>query len=73
MLAAVLGGIALYVLSRKDADGGKLASREEEAEVDVLQDVKINFAKASVAKKGAGGRSPPPAAARPTTPSSTTT
>ena len=52
----MLGGIALYVLSRKDTDGGKLASREEEAEVDAfLKDVKINFAKASVAKKGAGG------------------
>jgi len=52
----VLGGIALYVLSRKDSDGGKLASREEEAEVDAfLKDVKINFAKASVAKKGASG------------------
>jgi hypothetical protein len=56
VLVAVLGAIALYVLSRKDADGGKLASREEEAEVDAfLKDVKINFAKASVAKKGSGG------------------
>jgi hypothetical protein len=52
---AVLGGIALYVLSRKDSDGGKLASREEEAEVDAfLKDVKINFAKASVAKRATG-------------------
>ena len=50
---AVLGGIGLYVLSRKDSDGGKLASREEEAEVDAfLKDVKINFASAHVAKKG---------------------
>jgi len=56
LLVAVLGGIALYVLSRKESDGGKLASREEEAEVDAfLKDVKINFAKASVAKKGSGG------------------
>ena len=53
---AVLGGIALYVLSRKDSDGGKLASREEEAEVDAfLKDVKINFASAHVAKKGQPG------------------
>jgi hypothetical protein len=56
VLVGVLGAIALYVMSRKDADGGKLASREEEAEVDAfLKDVKINFAKASVAKKGSGG------------------
>ena len=49
----VLGGIGLYVLSRKASDGGKLASREEEAEVDAfLKDVKINFASAHVAKKG---------------------
>ena len=51
---AVLGGIGLYVLSRKGSDGGKLASRQEEAEVDAfLKDVKINFASAHVAKKGA--------------------
>jgi len=56
VLVGVLGAIALYVMSRKEADGGKLASREEEAEVDAfLKDVKINFAKASVAKKGSGG------------------
>jgi hypothetical protein len=56
LLVGVLGGIALYVLSRKDTDGGKLASREEEAEVDAfLKDVKINFASAHVAKKGQPG------------------
>jgi hypothetical protein len=55
VLVGVLGAIALYVMSRKSADGGKLASREEEAEVDAfLKDVKINFAKASVAKRGTG-------------------
>ena len=55
VLLGVLGGIALYVLSRKDSDSGKLASREEEAEVDAfLKDVKINFAKASVAKRATG-------------------
>jgi hypothetical protein len=53
---AVLGGVAFFVLSRKESDGGKLASREEEAEVDAfLKDVKINFVSAHVAKKGDKG------------------
>ena len=53
LVLGVLGGVAFYVLSRKASDGGKLASREEEAEVDAfLKDVKINFATAHVAKKG---------------------
>jgi serine/threonine-protein kinase len=53
LVLGVLGGVAVYVLSRKASDGGKLASREEEAEVDAfLKDVKINFASAHVAKKG---------------------
>lgn len=56
-LAAVLGGVALYVLSRKASEGGKLASREEEREVEAfLKDVKLNFASAKVAKRSAGHR-----------------
>ena len=52
----VLGGVGYYVLSRQSSDGGKLASREEEAEVDAfLKDVKINFAAAHVAKKAQPG------------------
>jgi hypothetical protein len=52
-----LGGIGVFVWSRKDSGGGKLASRAEEAEIDAfLKDVKINFAGAHVAKRGAGGR-----------------
>jgi hypothetical protein len=55
-LAAVGGGLALYLMSRKAADGGQLASREEEAEVDsFLKDVKLNFQTAHVAKRGSGG------------------
>ena len=54
-LAAVGGGMAVYLMSRKAADGGQLASREEEAEVDsFLKDIKLNFASAHVAKRGAG-------------------
>jgi eukaryotic-like serine/threonine-protein kinase len=52
----VLGGIGIYVLSRKASEGGQLASRQEEAEVDAfLKGVKINFASAKVAKRTAGG------------------
>jgi hypothetical protein len=55
-LAAVGGGMALYLMSRKAADGGQLASREEEAEVDsFLKDVKLDFQTAKVAKRGSGG------------------
>ena len=54
-LAVVGAASASIVLSRKAADGGQLASREEEAEVDsFLKDVKLNFATAHVAKRGAG-------------------
>ncbi|HEY2731917.1 MAG TPA: protein kinase [Polyangia bacterium] len=54
-LAVVGGGMALYLMTRKAADGGQLASREEEAEVDsFLKDVKLNFATAHVAKRVAG-------------------
>jgi hypothetical protein len=55
-LAVVGGGATLYLMTRKAADGGQLASREEEAEVDsFLKDVKLNFQTAHVAKRGTGG------------------
>jgi hypothetical protein len=54
-LAVVGGGMALYLMSRKAADGGQLAERQEEAEVDsFLKDIKLNFASAHVAKRVAG-------------------
>jgi hypothetical protein len=54
-IAAVVGGIALYVMSRKAADTGTLSSREEEAEVEMfLKEVKVSFATAKVAKRGSG-------------------
>jgi serine/threonine-protein kinase len=53
-LLAVLGGVGLYVISRKATEGGKLATRQEEADVDAfLKDVKISFAAAKVARRGA--------------------
>ena len=55
-LVAVGGGLTLYLMSRKAAEGGQLASREEEAEVDsFLKDVKLDFQVAHVAKRGSGG------------------
>ena len=57
-LAAVGGGLALYLTTRKAAEGGALASREEEAEVDAfIKEAKISFATAHVAKRGSGHRS----------------
>jgi hypothetical protein len=54
-LVIAVGGVAFYVLSRKASDSGKLASREEEAEVDAfLKGVKLNFATAHVARRGSG-------------------
>jgi hypothetical protein len=56
LLFAMLAGIGYYVLSRKASDTTKLASREEEAEIDAfLKDVKLNFVQAKVAKRAAGG------------------
>ncbi|HVU52807.1 MAG TPA: protein kinase [Polyangia bacterium] len=55
-LVAVGGGMALYLMSRKAAEGGQLASREEEAEVDsFLKDVKLDFQTAHVARRSSGG------------------
>jgi serine/threonine-protein kinase len=57
-LVAAIGGVGYYVMSRKAADGGKLASRAEEAEVDAfLKEVKLNFVKARVAKRSGGSGS----------------
>jgi hypothetical protein len=54
-LALVVAG-GWFVLSRKAAEGGKLASREEEQVVTAfLKDVKLNFVKAHVAKRGHHG------------------
>jgi hypothetical protein len=53
---AAVGGIGLYVVSRKATDRTKLASREEEAEIEAfLKDVKLNFVSAKVAKRPSGG------------------
>ncbi|HSZ83843.1 MAG TPA: protein kinase [Polyangia bacterium] len=53
---AVVGvGLALYLMTRQAADSGKLATREEEAEIDsFLKDVKLDFQTAHVAKRTAG-------------------
>jgi serine/threonine protein kinase len=55
-LLVAAGGVGFFVLTRKADDGTKLASRSEDAEVDAfLKDVKLNFQKAHVAKRGSGG------------------
>ncbi len=52
-LAAVGGGMALYLMSRKAADQGTLATREEEAEVDAfIKEAKIEFQSAHAVKRG---------------------
>jgi hypothetical protein len=54
-VAVVGGGLALYLMTRQAADSGKLATREEEAEIDsFLKDVKLDFQTAHVAKRTAG-------------------
>jgi serine/threonine-protein kinase len=56
-LVVVGGGLALYLMTRQAAEGGALASREEEAEVDAfIKEAKISFATAKVAKRGSGHR-----------------
>jgi serine/threonine protein kinase len=53
VLAVVLGGVGFYVVSRRDTAGGRLASREEEAEIEsFLKGVKIGGMKASVRRGG---------------------
>jgi serine/threonine protein kinase len=56
VLAAVVGGVGYYALTRKSADTATLATRSEEGEIDAfLKDVKLNFVSAKVAKRGGGG------------------
>jgi len=65
VLLVVAGGVAFYVLSRRDATGTKLASREEEAEVEsFLKNVKVTGMKASV-RRGGGHRAAGAAASGP--------
>ena len=56
VLAAVVGGVGYYALTRKSADTATLATRSEEGEIDAfLKDVKLNFISAKVTKRGGGG------------------
>ena len=59
VIASVLGGAGFYVLSRRDGGANRLASRQEEAEVEsFLKGVKIGGMKATVRRGGghhAGG------------------
>ena len=53
VLLAVGGGVAFYVVSRRDSAGGRLASREEEAEIEsFLKGVKLGSMKGSVRRAG---------------------
>jgi eukaryotic-like serine/threonine-protein kinase len=55
-LLTAAGAVGFFVFTRKATDETKLASRSEDAEVDAfLKDVKLNFQKAHVAKRGSGG------------------
>ena len=55
-LLAAAGAVGFFVFTRKASDETKLATRSEDAEVDAfLKDVKLNFQKAHVAKRGSGG------------------
>jgi len=59
VVVAVLGGVGFYVLSRGDSADGRLASREEEAEVEsFLKGVKISGLKASVRRAGSKSSGP---------------
>jgi serine/threonine protein kinase len=54
-LALAVGGVVLYVFTRKDVDDTKIASRTDDADVDAfLKDVKLSFQRATVAKRGTG-------------------
>ncbi len=55
-LAVVIGGIVLYVFTRKEGDDTKIASRTDDADIDAfLKDVKLSFQRATVAKRGSSG------------------
>jgi hypothetical protein len=52
-LAAVGGGMALYLMTRKAADQGTLATREEEAEIDTfIKEMKLEISSAHAVKRG---------------------
>jgi hypothetical protein len=54
-LLAVVGGIFLYVWTRKEGDDTKIASRTDDADIDAfLKDVKLSFQRATVARRGGG-------------------
>lgn len=55
-LLVLAGGATIFLLSRHDTSGGKLASREEEAEIEnFLKGVKIGGMKATVHRAPPGG------------------
>ncbi len=55
-LGIAVGGVLFYVITRKDVDDTKIASRTDDADIDAfLKDVKLSFQKATVAKRGSGG------------------
>ncbi len=55
-LVVAVGGVVLYVWTRKAGDDTKIASRTDEADIDAfLKDVKLSFQRATVAKRGSGG------------------
>jgi serine/threonine protein kinase len=56
VLLVLAGGATIFLLSRHDTSGGKLASREEEAEIEnFLKGVKIGGMKATVHRAPPGG------------------
>jgi len=56
VVLVLAGGAAIFLLSRRDTSGGRLASREEEAEIEqFLKGVKIGGMKASVHRGPPGG------------------
>jgi eukaryotic-like serine/threonine-protein kinase len=55
-LALVIGGLVIYVVTRKEGDDTKIASRTDDADIDAfLKDVKLSFQRATVAKRPSGG------------------
>ncbi len=55
-LGVAVGGVVLYVWTRKEGNDTKIASRTDDADVDAfLKDVKLSFRRATVAKRGSGG------------------
>ncbi|HXJ22582.1 MAG TPA: protein kinase [Polyangia bacterium] len=55
-LALVVGGLVIYVFTRKEGDDTKIAERTDDADVDAfLKDVKLSFQRATVARRPSGG------------------